>query len=136
MRTENISVLIKARVMDTVSGLLLFSTWGWKEICVPDIFSWTFGFTLLNACHLVHALYVVRPVRLNPELESVFVQLFRPLGISRLAFKKLTSSDYAEIFSLHTGEAYAVQNITRTDRLSLLLTGKVTRTILRFPSGC
>jgi len=92
---------------------------------VPDIFSWTFGFTLLNACHLVHALYVVRPVRLNPELESVFVQLFRPLGISRLAFKKLTSSDYAEIFSLHTGEAYAVQNITRTDRLSLLLTGKV-----------
>ena len=99
-------------------------------MCVPDIFSWTFGFLVLNVCHLLHALYVIRPIRLNPELESVFIQLFRPLGISRLAFKKLVSSEYAEIFSLHTGEAYALQNITRTDRLSLLLTGKVTATFI------
>ena len=99
-------------------------------MCVPDIFSWTFGFLVLNVCHLLHALYVIRPIRLNPELESVFIQLFRPLGISRLAFKKLVSSEYAEIFSLHTGETYALQNITRTDRLSLLLTGKVTATFI------
>lgn len=47
-----------------------------------------------------------------------------PQQISRIAFKKLVSSEYAEILSLHPGEAYALQNLTRTDRLSLLLSGR------------
>ena len=42
-----------------------------------------------------------------------------------MKFKKLVSPEYAEIFSLHPGEAYALQNLTRTDRLSLVLSGKV-----------
>lgn len=37
----------------------------------------------------------------------------------------MVSSDFAQIMSLHAGEAYAVQNLTRTDRLGLLLSGKV-----------
>lgn len=41
----------------------------------------------------------------------------------------MVSSDFAQIMSLHAGEAYAVQNLTRTDRLALLLSGKV---ILQF----
>lgn len=55
-------------------------------------------------------------------LESFDVYEFQ---ISRLTFKKLVSSDFAQIVSLHAGEAYAMQNLTRTDRLGLLLTGKV-----------
>lgn len=35
------------------------------------------------------------------------------------------SEPFAQIMSLHAGEAYAMQNITRTDRLALLLSGKV-----------
>lgn len=31
----------------------------------------------------------------------------------------------AQIMSLHAGEAYALQNLTRTDRLALLLSGKL-----------
>lgn len=31
----------------------------------------------------------------------------------------------AQIMSLHAGEAYALQNLTRTDRLGLLLSGKL-----------
>ena len=42
-----------------------------------------------------------------------------------MTFKKLVSPEYAEIFTLHPGEAYALQNLTRTDRLSLILSGKV-----------
>jgi hypothetical protein len=37
----------------------------------------------------------------------------------------MVSSDFAQIMSLHAGEAYAMQNLTRTDRLGLLLSGKV-----------
>lgn len=45
--------------------------------------------------------------------------------MSRLQFKKMVGPDFAQIMSLHAGEAYAVQNLTRTDRLGLLLSGKV-----------
>ena len=41
-----------------------------------------------------------------------------------MTFKKLVSPEYAEICSLHAGEAYALQNLTRTDRLSLLISGR------------
>lgn len=41
----------------------------------------------------------------------------------------MVSCDFAQIMSLHAGEAYAVQNLTRTDRLGLLLSGKVTETV-------
>lgn len=37
----------------------------------------------------------------------------------------MVSAEFAQIMSLHAGEAYAVQNLTRTDRLGLLLSGKV-----------
>ena len=45
--------------------------------------------------------------------------------VSRLQFKRLVSPEFASIMSLHAGEAYAMQNLTRTDRLALLLSGKV-----------
>ena len=60
---------------------------------MPDIFSWTFGFTVLNVCHLVHAVYVMRPVRLNPELEDVYVKLFRPFGVLILCMPIFTGNN-------------------------------------------
>lgn len=37
----------------------------------------------------------------------------------------MVNSDVAQIMSLHAGEAYAMQNLTKTDRLGLLISGKV-----------
>lgn len=45
--------------------------------------------------------------------------------MTRLQFKRLVCSEFATIMSLHAGEAYAMQNLTKTDRLGLLLSGKV-----------
>jgi len=64
-----------------MTGYLLYSTWAWNIICAPDIFSWTFAFTLLNMSHMVHSLYRLRPVSLASELEPVFRQLFQPFGV-------------------------------------------------------
>lgn len=44
--------------------------------------------------------------------------------ITRIQFKKLVSEQFAQIVTLHIGEAYAMQNITKTDRLGLLMSGK------------
>lgn len=57
----------------------------------PNIFSWTFGFTFLNFCHVLYDIYRIRPVRIEPELEPVFNGLFRPLGVTSY------STDFANI---------------------------------------
>ncbi|PSN32421.1 hypothetical protein C0J52_27292 [Blattella germanica] len=108
-----------------IFGFMLFSFWAWNVICAPDIFSWNFSFMLLNMGQLVYIIYQRRPVKFDPELEEVYQTLFHPFKVSRLLFKKMVSSEFAQIMSLHAGEAYAMQNLTRTDRLGLLLSGKV-----------
>ncbi|PNF30494.1 hypothetical protein B7P43_G10872 [Cryptotermes secundus] len=108
-----------------IFGFMLFSFWAWNIICAPDIFSWNFSFMLLNMGQLVYIIYQRRPVKFDPELEEAYQTLFHPFKVSRLQFKKMVSSDFAQIMSLHAGEAYAMQNLTRTDRLGLLLSGKI-----------
>jgi blood vessel epicardial substance len=44
----------------------------------------------------------------------------------------MVSPDFAHVMSLHAGEAYAMQNLTKTDRLGLLLAGKVIRLFITF----
>ncbi|XP_049840129.1 popeye domain-containing protein 3-like [Schistocerca gregaria] len=108
-----------------ILGFMLFSFWAWNVICAPDVFSWNFSFMLLNMGQLVYIIYQMRPVKFDPELEEAYHTLFEPFKVSRLQFKKMVSAEFAQIMSLHAGEAYAMQNITRTDRLGLLLSGKV-----------
>ncbi|XP_075232417.1 popeye domain-containing protein 3-like isoform X1 [Lycorma delicatula] len=108
-----------------IIGFMLFSVWAWTIVCAPDVFIWNLCFTFLNAFQLVFVVYQMRPVKFDPELEEVYHTLFRPFKVSRMQFKKLVGTDFAQIMSLHAGEAYAMQNLTRTDRLGLLLTGKV-----------
>ncbi|XP_046426816.1 popeye domain-containing protein 3 isoform X2 [Neodiprion pinetum] len=108
-----------------IVGFILFSGWAWHVICAPDIFSWNFSFLVLNIGQLVYIVYRMRPIRFDPELEEAYHTLFYPFKVSRLQFKRLVSPEFATIMSLHAGEAYAMQNLTRTDRLGLLLNGKV-----------
>lgn len=108
-----------------IIGFLLFSTWAWNVICAPDIFSWNFFFVLLNMGQFLHVLYTMRKVKFPAELEDTYRSMFQPLQVSRLSFKKLVSPEFAQMLSLHPGEAYAMQNLTRTDRLGLLVSGRV-----------
>ncbi|XP_066984434.1 popeye domain-containing protein 3-like isoform X3 [Macrobrachium rosenbergii] len=108
-----------------ILGFLLYSTWAWNIICAPDVFSWNFTFMLLNMGQTLYIIYQMRPVKVNKELEAMYEALFQPLNVPRLLFKRLVSLEYAQVMSLHAGEAYAMQNLTRTDRLGLLLSGKV-----------
>lgn len=41
----------------------------------------------------------------------------------RYQFKKLVSSEHCSVMTLHHGEAYATQEVTKTDRLSLMIKG-------------
>ncbi|KAL3215083.1 hypothetical protein MRX96_006663 [Rhipicephalus microplus] len=107
------------------NGFLLNSTWAWNVICAPDMFSWSFSFMILNMAQTMFLLYTMRQVKFPRELEDIYVLMFQPLQVPRLLFKKLVSLEYAQICNLHAGEAYAMQNLTKTDRLGLLIAGKV-----------
>ena len=67
-----------------ITGFFLYSTWSWNIICAPDVFSWTFGFMILNLAQVIHGVYILRPVKLDAELEPIYKNLFEPLGVSLL----------------------------------------------------
>ncbi|XP_035204582.1 popeye domain-containing protein 3-like isoform X2 [Stegodyphus dumicola] len=108
-----------------ILGFFLFSMWAWNVVCAPDVFSWNFFFVLLNMGQMLYVLYTMRKVKFPLELEDIYRSMFQPLQVSRLSFKKLVSPECAQMMSLHPGEAYAMQSLTKTDRLGLLVSGKV-----------
>ncbi|GBP44392.1 Popeye domain-containing protein 3 [Eumeta japonica] len=118
-----------------IFGFMLYSVWSWHVICAPDAFSWNFAFVFLNLAQVVYLVYQMRPVKFDPELEEVYHILFEPFKVSRLQFKRMVSPDFAHVMSLHAGEAYAMQNLTKTDRLGLLLSGKVFQNVSRARSN-
>ncbi|GFO01661.1 blood vessel epicardial substance [Plakobranchus ocellatus] len=104
-------------------GYLLMSVWSWVILCAPDFFSWNFAFLLLNAVQTFSLMYSVRPVKFCDELEAVYVSLFLPLRVSRQLYKRLVCPEFCTLMTLHEGETYATQSVTRTDKLGLLISG-------------
>ena len=51
------------------------------------------------------------------------------MSISRVQFQKLMSvkvlGEYPKVLNLHSGECYAIQDMTKTDRLAMLLKGRI-----------
>ncbi|BFZ09377.1 hypothetical protein BsWGS_12416 [Bradybaena similaris] len=104
-------------------GFLLMSIWSWVILCAPDFFSWNFAFLILNGIQTFSLMYRIRPVKFCAELEDVYVSLFMPLQVSRQLYKRLVAPEFCTLMTLHEGETYATQSVTRTDKLGLLITG-------------
>ena len=103
-------------------GTFLLSTWAWNVVCRSTLFSWYLTFMLINLVQTFYLLYTMRQIKFPKELEEIYETLFEPIMISRALFKKLAT--IGQIMILHAGEAYAMENLTRTDRLGLLISGK------------
>ena len=106
------------------AGYLTLSTWAWNALCANDIFAWYFGFMTLNTCQLFYIFYRFRPIHFQEELEELFQHSFKPLGVTKLQFQKFVSPEHASVVDLHSGECYAVENMTKTDRLGIVLSGR------------
>lgn len=101
---------------------LLLCAWAWSLVCDSSVLGWYFTFMLVNLAQIFYLLYTMRQIKFPKELEEIYESLFAPIMISRTLFKKLTA--IGQIMVLHAGEAYAMENLTRTDRLGLLINGK------------
>lgn len=60
---------------------MLFSGWAWNVVCAPDVFSWNLAFMFLNLLQLFYVIYLLRPVKFDPELEDAYHTLFRPFKV-------------------------------------------------------
>ncbi|XP_040583198.1 popeye domain-containing protein 3 [Lepeophtheirus salmonis] len=108
-----------------VAGFLVCSSWAWNVLCAPEIFGWNFSFILLNIGQLLYILYQMRPIKFPEEIENLYLSLFAPLRVPRTSFEKLISLDIVEISELHSGECYAIKDLSKTVRLAVLLQGRV-----------
>ncbi|KAG8178965.1 hypothetical protein JTE90_013121 [Oedothorax gibbosus] len=105
-------------------GSLFFALWGWLVLCALDTLLWNAAFTLINLFHVGALLYMLRPVRFPAELEEVYRDLFRPLRVTRHQFR--TALRYMrEVRHLKPREPYCVENVTKVDRLSLVIAGRL-----------
>ncbi|XP_042911069.1 popeye domain-containing protein 3 [Parasteatoda tepidariorum] len=105
-------------------GSLFFALWGWIVLCAFDTFLWNAVFTLINFIHVIILLYILRPVKFNRKLEEIYKELFQPLRVSRHQFKRIVHC-MREIKSLKPKDPYCVENVTKVDRLSLVISGRL-----------
>lgn len=105
-------------------GSLFFALWAWIILCAFDTLVWNAIFTVINFIHIIIILYVLRPVRLSKDVEAVYQELFQPLRVTRSQFQKAIRC-MREIKHLKPREPYCVENVTKVERLSLVLTGRL-----------
>jgi len=106
-------------------GCLFLSLWAWIVLCESDIIVWNVIFTAINAIHVICIVWRLHPfVRFPHDVEMVYRNLFQPLRVSRKAFKKIYFCT-REIQTLKSNDIYAIEGRTRVDRLTLLLSGRV-----------
>ncbi|CAG2100593.1 unnamed protein product, partial [Medioppia subpectinata] len=106
-------------------GCLFLSLWGWIVLCESDIIVWNVIFTAINAIHVICIVWKLHPfIRFPHDVEMVYRNLFQPLRVSRNAFKTIYFCT-REIQTLKSNDIYAIEGRTRVDRLTLLLSGRV-----------
>lgn len=99
--------------------------WSWHQVCGSNLFTWSVAFALLNSLNTIKLLIQKKEVTFSVGLlNDAYSTLFEPMAMSKNHIKKLFSPELAKIVYLEKGEAYAVENTTKTDRLSLLLVGR------------
>ncbi|XP_071955839.1 popeye domain-containing protein 3-like [Antedon mediterranea] len=104
-------------------GFLLMGAWGWIYVCAFDIFMWCLTLTILNMCHAACAGYFIRPVKLTQEEKDLYVRVFKPFNIPMHIFQQLCG--IGKIYSLKIGEHYATEKRTGSNRLGMIIYGKV-----------
>ncbi|KAH7640065.1 hypothetical protein DERF_014164 [Dermatophagoides farinae] len=108
-----------------LSANLITLLWIWLVSCSSDLLFWNSLFALINFTHMIIIFCKLHPfIRFPHEVEMAYRNLFRPLGVSRYDFKRLYSCTRT-IQILKPKDIYAMENETLIDKLSLLLSGRV-----------
>ena len=116
-----------------------FSTvWGWTVVSGLDTTAWNCLLTVINLAWCLQTVWRGRTVTLSQEMEMVYMQIFKPLMVSRRQFKvRIRSVKFSlldqfqtllgvikEIRKLSPKEVIIEEKVTRVDSLSQVLSGR------------
>lgn len=114
--------LLYLRVCLTL-GSFFFALWGYVILCAFDTMVWNAFFTAINLVHTCVVMYILRPVRLQADMEIVYREIFEPLKVSRQQFQPAAASVKA-VVELNEKDIYSQEGVTRADCLTLVLKGR------------
>ncbi|XP_034239009.1 blood vessel epicardial substance-like [Thrips palmi] len=121
-RTFKQSVLLYRFLL--VIGFMLAAGWASFHLCAFDVFLWSLALMAINGVHTAFLVVRFLPPALSPDLTELYLKVFKPLKVSKKAFKELARE--GSVLTLEAGDAYAVEEQTPADeRLSILLKGKL-----------
>jgi len=114
----------------SVKGLYIVASvfmlwWGYWYWCTQDIIVWSIIYIIQNFSMFIHKCYSYRTVKLSPDIEEIYRELFLPFNISRPEFKALVNQN-CKFVNISPGDKYAVEGHTTTDpRVSILISGSL-----------
>lgn len=109
-------------------GHFLLTIWAYGVACYraqfPTLIGWSIAYLLVNTFRAGFILYghMVKNRLSLPELTLLYETLFKPIRVTKADFQKLVSK--GRLVSLAIGEIYAIEGVTETNRLALLVAGK------------
>ena len=131
----NVFLLLSYLCPPTLNGLvylrlslglagLFFALWGWLVLCAPDTALWNLFFFVGNMVHLIYILLWRRTKKFKDDMEEVYEKLFKPLSVPRFQFRILAETAKPERKYMPPGEIFAVDGVTLSDCLSIVLEGR------------
>lgn len=123
MAPGGIHGLLYLRICLTL-GSFFFALWGYVILCAFDTLVWNAFFTLLNLVHVCVLMYILRPVRFSAQMETLYRDMFQPLKVSRQQFQSVAGC-VKETLDLKPRENYSLEGVSRADRLTLVLAGRL-----------
>ncbi|XP_040069197.2 blood vessel epicardial substance-A-like [Ixodes scapularis] len=103
-------------------GSFFYALWGYVILCAFDTLLWNALFALINLVHIIVLVRGLQPVSFSAELETVFEDLFRPLGVTRHQFRGIADS-VRGTRDLSKRDQLVVEKVSRNDNLSLVVSG-------------
>lgn len=121
-------VIIVIYLLSSIVGF----TWAFLHIntkvvsssIVCGILFWTSISAVVSITKLIALLIQWSPTKFDPEIEALYMDLCYPFHIERKEFSKVLSC-MKEIKTVKFGKDYVTEHMTRVDRLSLVLSGRL-----------
>lgn len=92
------------------------------QIVLPNLLYWSSFLTIANFLRSAFLFYNSFDGLIRRDLRIVYKKIFEPLGVTPSLFRKLFAKSRTE--QLDDGEHYALEQITKIDRLSILISGR------------
>ena len=66
-----------------VTGHMIMTMITWTSVCTRQMMFWHAGFIIINITQIISVLYISRENKFEPDIETVYQNLFLPFSITR-----------------------------------------------------